>query len=97
MTARVFWAWNHPDRNQWEAPDHERWEYGNSRALYKLYFSSQVQPNEQTIEDNIAARFAEIAIPYVNAALFPDSPGSPGSPESRVESPESGPAAEASD
>ena len=73
QVMRVFWAWNHPDRNRWEAPDNQRFEYGNSRALYKLYFTSQVLRDEETIDDNIAVDFAELMLPYINAALFPEA------------------------
>lgn len=68
---RVFWAWNHPDVNRWEAPANQRLEYGNSRALYKLYFTSSVAPGEETIEENIAIKFAEQMLPLIDAALFP--------------------------
>jgi hypothetical protein len=80
---RVFWTWNHPERDRWEAPDNQRREYGNSRALYKLYFTSSVMKDEDTIEDSVAVEFAEQMVPLINAALFGGE--SQESLESRVE------------
>ncbi len=69
---RVFWAFNHPDDNQWEAPEiGARTRYGLAKALYKLYFTSAVQPDEDTIEDNVAAEFGELMLPVIDEALFP--------------------------
>lgn len=71
-TERVFWAFNHPDTDQWEAPeDGARWRYGLAKALYKLYFTSAVRNDEDTIEDNVAVDFAEIMLPAIDKALFP--------------------------
>ncbi len=71
-TERVFWAFNHPETNQWEAPkDGARWRYGLSRALYKLYFTSSVGHDEDTIEDNVSVEFAESMLPAIDEALFP--------------------------
>ncbi len=70
---RVFWAWNHPDTDKWEAPGDPRQHYGLSRALYKLYFTSNVASGENTAEDNVAAEFAELMLPEVDKALFPES------------------------
>lgn len=69
---RVFWAFNHPDTNQWESPEEgARWRYGMSKALYKLYFTSTVQADEDTIEDSITVEFAELMLPVIDKALFP--------------------------
>jgi hypothetical protein len=94
---RVFWAWNHPDHNRWEAPDNQRRTYGNSRALYKLYFTSTVMKGEETIEENVAVGFAKQMVPWINAALFgaesPEglvSPESGERPEVRGQRPEAG-------
>ncbi len=67
---RVFWAWNLPGTNLWEAPGSPRRHYGNSRALYKLYFTSDVMSDEDRVDKNIAAEFAEMMLPKINAALF---------------------------
>lgn len=71
---RVFWTFNHPDKNAWEAPQGvsgARSRYGLARALYKLYFTSNVLPGEETIEDSAAIHFAEVMLPAINKALFP--------------------------
>jgi hypothetical protein len=73
---RVFWTFNHPEVGQWEAPDGAygaRSRYGLARALYKLYFTSPVSPDEDTIEANAAVEFAEEMLPAIDAALFPTS------------------------
>ena len=73
---RVFWTFNHPDINQWEAPDGAwgaRSRYGLARALYKLYFTSPVGIDEDTIEANASVQFAEVMLPAIDAALFPTS------------------------
>jgi hypothetical protein len=73
---RVFWAWNHPDVEEfggkWQAPEDPRKHFGLSRALYKIYFTSNVLQDEGAAEDNVAAEFAELALPEVNKALFPE-------------------------
>ncbi len=88
QTQRVFWAWNHPDLEKWDAPDKARFHYGMAtRALYKMYFTSSVLANEDTLDDNAAAKFAEVVMPVIDAALFSDQPAVAG-PESSGESPE---------
>jgi len=71
IIERVFWAWNHPDYDRWEAPDSPRFHYGRSRALYKVYFTSNVTAAENTIDDNPAVDFAKVMLPAIDAALFP--------------------------
>ncbi|NOZ39329.1 MAG: exosortase-associated EpsI family protein [Planctomycetes bacterium] len=69
---RVFWTFNHPGANQWEAPEEgPRWRYGLAKALYKLYFTSTVQADEEVIDHNVATEFAEIMLPAIDKALFP--------------------------
>lgn len=70
---RVFWAWNHPESDKWEAPSDPRQHYGLSRALYKMYFTSNVLANEDTAVDNVSAEFAALMLPEVDKALFPES------------------------
>ena len=46
---RVFWSWYNPESSDnkgkvvWEAPPNPRWHFGNTRALYKMYFTSDMQ------------------------------------------------------
>ena len=73
QTQRVYWAWNHPDKHQWEAPDTPRYYYGMAaRALYKMYFTSAATTDEKTVEDNACVEFAELILPEIDAALFPE-------------------------
>jgi hypothetical protein len=97
QTQRVFWAWNHPELHKWDAPDKARFHYGMAtRALYKMYLTSVVTANEDTLDDNSAAKFAEIVLPVIDAALFSDEISPNGeslesgelSPEPEAESPE---------
>jgi len=83
---RVFWSWNHPETKKWEAPDNQRRFYGNSRALYKLYFTTSVLKQEETISDSVAVEFAEELLPLINAALFPEdaAPQEEGSEENSI-------------
>ncbi|MCG8450911.1 MAG: EpsI family protein [Pirellulales bacterium] len=73
---RVFWSWNRPDTNLWEAPVNPRFHYGLSRALYKVYFVSRVPRDENTIAGNAAVEFAELMLPALNKALFPQQKAS---------------------
>jgi len=75
---RVFWAWNHPDHDKWDAPeksgkDNSRFHYGLARALYKLYFTTNVMGDETNIEDSVAVDFAKSMLPAIDAALFPEA------------------------
>jgi len=74
-TERVFWAWNHPDENEWDAPTvadgGARFKYGLAKVLYKLYFTSTVLADEDEIADSAAYDFAEVMLPAIDAALFP--------------------------
>jgi hypothetical protein len=71
---RVFWAWAiHPEEGRepkWEAPAVARRRFGNTTALYKMYFTSVVTTREETIASSPCSAFARICIPQVNEALF---------------------------
>ncbi len=89
QTQRVFWTWNHPDIQKWDAPDKARFHYGMAtRTLYKMYFTSSITIDEDTLDDSPAAEFAEFVLPVIDDALFSEQPTAMSSPESRVESPE---------
>jgi hypothetical protein len=74
--TRVFWAWNgnNPQKEQekWEAPERQKLHFGNNTALYKMYFTAQMEAVDEPVEDSKAIEFAELMIPEVNRALFPD-------------------------
>ncbi len=72
---RVFWSWYNPmDKENegkvvWEAPSNARWHFGNTRALYKLYFTSSMRDPKETTEQSACMRFAKEALPEINKAL----------------------------
>lgn len=95
VALRVFWAWNHPKIRKWEAPDKARHYYGMStKSLYKLYFTSAVSSDEKTADDNAAADFAEIMLPEIDAALFPEENEASESNEAEASEAESSPSDE---
>jgi hypothetical protein len=72
---RVFWAWYNPmDKSNegkvvWEAPSNARWHFGNTRALYKMYFTSSMRDPKETADESSCVRFARDFLPEVNKAL----------------------------
>lgn len=87
---RVFWTFNHPEMDKWEAPEGNqgaRWHYGNSRALYKMYFTSAVEHDEQTIQESVALEFAEEMLPAIDKALFPKSAAAVDASDSQADEP----------
>jgi hypothetical protein len=72
---RVFWAWynteneDHEGKVVWEAPTNARWYFGNTRALYKMYFTSVMRDPGETAEQSAAVNFAHDFLPVVNNAL----------------------------
>jgi hypothetical protein len=72
---RVFWSWYNTENEDskgevvWEAPTNSRWYFGNTRALYKMYFTSQMKDPLETAEQSACLRFAREFLPVVNEAL----------------------------
>jgi hypothetical protein len=70
---RVFWSWYDSQKNSdkvvWEAPSNSRWYFGNTRALYKMYFTSEMRDPLETAEESACLRFAREALPVINKAL----------------------------
>jgi hypothetical protein len=72
---RVFWTWYNPMNPEnegkvvWEAPSNARWRFGNTRALYKMYFTSSMRDPKETAEQSACVRFARDFLPEVNKAL----------------------------
>lgn len=72
---RVFWSWYNPESEEnqgkvmWEAPHNARWRFGNTRALYKMYFTSEMRDPMETTEQSACLRFARDFLPEVNKAL----------------------------
>jgi hypothetical protein len=84
---RVFWAWNGNTEGQdrWDAPEPKTWfdwlpfkstgpkvYYGNNTALYKLYFTAPMADKDEDVADNVANDFAELMLPQIDRALFPE-------------------------
>jgi hypothetical protein len=72
---RVFWAWYNPmdkaneGKVVWEAPSNARWHFGNTRALYKMYFTASMRDPKETADESSCVRFARDFLPEVNKAL----------------------------
>ncbi|HYO24473.1 MAG TPA: exosortase-associated EpsI family protein [Lacipirellulaceae bacterium] len=86
-SVRVFWSWNGntEGQDQWEAPEPKTWfdwlpikstgpktYYGNNTALYKMYFTAPIRDADEGVSDSIANDFAEVMIPEIDRALFPE-------------------------
>jgi hypothetical protein len=83
---RVFWAWNGNTEGQdrWDAPEPKTWfdwmgksagpkvYYGNNTALYKMYFTAPMADMDEDVADNVANDFAELMLPQIDRALFPE-------------------------
>jgi hypothetical protein len=73
--VRVFWTWyntedkDHDGKVIWEAPKNGRWHFGNTRALYKMYFTSGMRDPLETAEQSPALRFGREFLPQVEKAL----------------------------
>ncbi len=73
--VRVFWSWYNPENKAnkgkvvWEAPHNARWHFGNTRALYKMYFTSVMRDPKETAEKSAGVRFAAEFLPVVDKAL----------------------------
>jgi hypothetical protein len=72
---RVFWNWYNPMNKDnegkvvWEAPTNARWHFGNTRALYKMYFTASMRDPKETADESPCVRFARDFLPEVNKAL----------------------------
>jgi hypothetical protein len=70
--VRVFWAWYKPQEDgmvRWEAPKNPRWAFGNTRALFKLYFIDEMRDPKDTADRSACIRFAQEFLPIVDKAL----------------------------
>lgn len=71
-SVRVFWSWFRPrdaSEIKWEAPEHPRVTFGNTKALYKMYFTSTMRNIGETTEESPCVRFARDVLPVVENAL----------------------------
>jgi hypothetical protein len=84
--SRVFWAFNGntEGKYKWEAPEPKslfswlpvkstgpKTYYGNNAALYKMYFTTETDL-EEPVGESTAIEFAELMLPRINQALFPE-------------------------
>jgi Protein of unknown function (DUF3485) len=70
--VRVFWAWYKPAADgvvRWQAPKNPRWEFGNARALFKMYFTDEMRDTNETTDRSPCKRFAQEFLPVVDKAL----------------------------
>lgn len=72
---RVFWTWYNPEAKGndgkvvWDAPQNARWHFGNARALYKMYFTSEMHDQMETAEQSACLHFARDFLPELDKAL----------------------------
>jgi hypothetical protein len=69
---RVFWSWYRPRAEEpveWKAPEHPRIAFGNSRALYKMYFTNEMRDPAETTEQSPCIRFARDVLPIIDKAI----------------------------
>jgi hypothetical protein len=69
---RVFWSWYNPSAEgpvRWQAPKNARWHFGNTRALFKMYFTAEMRDPKETTEESPCSRFARDFLPIVDRAL----------------------------
>jgi hypothetical protein len=73
--VRVFWTWYNTENEanegqvRWEAPKNARWHFGNTRALYKMYFTSGMRDPLETAEQSPCLRFGREFLPAVEKGL----------------------------
>jgi hypothetical protein len=95
---RVFWSWFNPldeDAQQgivrWQAAKNPRWQFGNTRALFKMYFTSAMRDLKETADEGPCSRFARDFLPVVNSALRQTTSASAAPLDEPAESTESPP------
>lgn len=72
---RVFWTWFNPEEDDnngkiiWEAPSNARLRFTNTRALYKMYFSSEMHDHMETAEQSACLHFARDFLPIMDKIL----------------------------
>lgn len=90
---RVFWSWYNPmdgmeeGKVRWQAAKNPRWQFGNTRALFKMYFASEMHDTRETTEDSPCVRFARDFLPIVNSALADVTSGKEGKPAAAADQP----------
>lgn len=67
---RIFWGYS--DDGHWRGPRQPKPEYAGRPALYKIYLITDVGGRGTKLSESPALAFAEVFMPLVNKALFPD-------------------------
>jgi hypothetical protein len=70
--VRVFWAWYNPvpgEPVEWRAEKNPRWTFGNTRALYKMYFTSTMRDPMETTDQSAAYKFGREFLPVIERVL----------------------------
>jgi hypothetical protein len=73
---RVFWTWydsanaKEKDKIVWEVHSNPTWYFGNTRALFKMYFTSAMRDPMETADKSPCLNFAREFLPVVNNALL---------------------------
>ena len=86
---RVFWSWYNPSEEgqegvHWQAAKNPRWQFGNTRALFKMYFTSVMRDPKETTDESACSRFAQDFLPVVNRALAVVKSDAPTAPAERA-------------
>lgn len=71
----IFWTWHAPE-GQWQAPTWPALKFSVTPALYKMYLIADMGDESPALEESSIIRFARDALPVLEEALFPSSPGS---------------------
>jgi hypothetical protein len=69
---RVFWGWYNPKPGApvvWTAESNPRWVFGNTRALFKMYFTSEMRDVNETTEESPAQKFGAEFLPIIERIL----------------------------
>jgi len=89
--VRVFWAWHNPKPGEpivWTAESNPRRTFGNARALFKMYFTSEMRDPSDTTEESAAAKFGREFLPVINRVLAESDIGEkPGDGSAAAEKP----------
>jgi hypothetical protein len=71
--VRVFWAWYNPKPGKpivWQAERDPFAAFGNTRALFKMYFSSDMRDLNETTEESPAMKFGKEFLPKIEQVLL---------------------------
>jgi hypothetical protein len=70
---RVFWSWYKPIPGSpivWQAEKSPRFVFGNARALFKMYFASEMRSLNEATDESSAAKFGKEFLPVIERILM---------------------------